>query len=95
MKPRPYENEDRFVSEVRRQAQRAQASRHMTFWQGLSLVGSVGWMVVVPALLGAFAGRWIDGRWKSGIFWTLSLLCAGLVFGCASAWRQVREELDR
>lgn len=87
-------DEEPFVREVRRQAKRAQAMQHLTFWQGLSLVGSIGWMVVVPTVLGAFVGRWIDGRSKSGIFWTLSLLFVGLVIGCASAWRQVHRELD-
>ena len=87
--------EEPFVREVRRQAERARSARHMTFWQGLSLVGSVGWTVVVPTLLGAFLGRWIDRRAESGVFWTLSLLFAGVSIGCWSAWRQVHEELDR
>jgi ATP synthase protein I len=88
-------DEDPFVSEIRRQAKRAGLNQHMTFLQGLGLVGSVGWMVVVPALFGAFLGRWIDGRWRTGVFWTLSLLFVGLALGCASAWRQVKEELER
>ena len=87
-------DDDPFVHEVRRQAERAQASQHATFWRGLGLVGSVGWMVVVPALLGAFLGRWIDSRSRTGVFWTLSLLVAGLVVGCTGAWRQVHQELD-
>lgn len=88
-------DEEPFVREVRRQAERAQATQRMTFWQGLNLVGSVGWMVVLPALLGAFVGRWLDGRSGAGIFWTLSLLFVGLALGCISAWRHVRQELDR
>jgi ATP synthase protein I len=91
----PDRDEEPFVREVRRQAERAQVDQRLTFWQGLSLVGSVGWMVVVPALLGAFLGRWIDRRSGLGIFWTLSLLFAGLTLGCLSAWRQVQRELDR
>jgi ATP synthase protein I len=87
-------DEDQFVREIRRQAERAQASQHMTFLRGLGLVGSVGWMVVVPALLGAFLGRWIDRRLSTGISWTLSLLFLGLVLGCTSAWRHVHQELD-
>ena len=55
-------DEDPFVREVRRQAERAGAGQRLTFWQGLGLVGSVGWMVVLPAVLGAFLGRWIDRR---------------------------------
>lgn len=88
-------DEDLFVREVRRQAERAQSEQRLTFWRSLGLVGSVGWMIVFPALLGAFAGRWIDGRWGTNLFWTLSLLFAGLAFGCISAWRHLHEELGR
>jgi len=86
--------EDPFVSEIRRQAERAQAGRHLTFWQGLGLVGAIGWMVSLPAVLGAMLGRWLDARLASGIFWTLSLLAAGLALGCASAWRRARRDLN-
>jgi ATP synthase protein I len=85
--------EDPFVTEIRRQAQRVQSGRTLTFWQGLGLVGAVGWMVSLPAVLGALAGRWLDVRFASGTFWTLSLLGLGLFLGCASAWRHVRREL--
>ncbi len=87
-------DEDPFVREVRRQAERAQVNQRLTFWQGLGLVGSVGWMVVLPALLGAYVGRRIDRHWETGIFWTLSLLFIGLALGCISAWRHVHQELD-
>lgn len=87
-------DEDPFVREIRRQALRAGASRHDTFWRGLSLVGAVGWMVVVPTLLGAFLGRWIDRRAGTGVFWTLSLLFIGVAVGCYSTWRHVHEELE-
>jgi ATP synthase protein I len=88
-------DEDPFVREIRRQAERAQVSQRLTFWQGLGLVGSVGWIVTVPALLGAFLGRWIDGQAGTRIFWTLSLLFAGVVLGCAGAWRHVGEGMHR
>jgi ATP synthase protein I len=91
--PRP--DEEPFVREIRRQAQRAQVPQRLTFWQGLGLVGSVGWMVVIPALLGAFLGRWIDAREGSGVFWTLSLLFLGLTIGCLAAWRHIGQELHR
>jgi ATP synthase protein I len=87
------QHEDPFVTLVRRQAELARAGRHLTFWQGLTLVGSVGWMVSVPGVLGALLGRWLDAEFASGIFWTLSLLLLGLLLGCSSAWRHVRREL--
>ncbi len=91
MSPEP--TEDPFVREVRRQAERASRGRCLTLWQGLGLVGMVGWMVSLPGVLGALAGRWLDGRFHSGIFWTLLLLLLGLLLGCGSAWRHVRREL--
>jgi ATP synthase protein I len=86
-------DDDAFVDEVRRQAERVRAGRHQSFWQNLATVGAVGWMVCLPAVLGAFLGRWLDGRAGGGIFWTLSLLGAGLAIGCGAAWRHVRREL--
>lgn len=85
--------EQRFVRELERQTQRAQRARHGGFWQGMALVGGVGWMVALPAVGGAMAGRWLDRRFATGIFWTLSLLVIGLAVGCASAWRHVHGEL--
>ena len=81
--------EDPFVSEVRRQAERARTSRDLTFWQGLRLVGAIGWMVSLPGVAGALLGRWLDRHYASGVFWTLLFLTLGLALGCASAWRHV------
>jgi ATP synthase protein I len=89
----PEPTEDPFVREIRRQAERARTGRQITFWQGLGLVGAIGWMVSLPTVLGALLGRWLDGLFATGIFWTLSLLAAGLALGCASAWRHARREL--
>jgi ATP synthase protein I len=86
--------EDPFVTELRRQTERARKNRRRGFWQGLGLVGAVGWMVSLPAVLGALFGRWLDVRFASGIFWTLSLLVLGLVLGCTSAWRHAKRELE-
>jgi ATP synthase protein I len=85
--------EDPFVSEVRRQVERKRRSRELTFWQGLGLIGAVGWMVSLPAVLGALLGRWLDSRFASGIFCTLFLLVLGLALGCVSAWRHVNRDL--
>lgn len=87
-------DDDPFVREVRRQAKRAQVEQDLTFWQGLGLVGSVGWMVVLPTLLGALLGRWLDVEAGTGVFWSLSLLFAGVALGCITAWRHVHRELE-
>jgi ATP synthase protein I len=86
--------EDPFVKAVRQQAERTRRSRSVTFWRGLGEVGSVGWMVALPAVAGALLGRKLDASLGTGIFWTLSLLFLGVGLGGAAAWRHVKRELD-
>jgi ATP synthase protein I len=55
--------------------------------QRLAQIGVLGWMIVVPMLLGVFVGRWLDQQFNSGLFWTAPLLMLGLALGCWSAWK--------
>lgn len=59
---------------------------------GLGMFGLVGWSVVVPTLLGAALGRWLDAKYPEGPSWTLNLLIVGLVIGCLNAWYWVQKE---
>lgn len=61
-------------------------------WSGLGLMGVIGWSVVVPTLLGAALGLWLDRRYPGGRSWTLALLVAGLTLGCLNAWHWVSQE---
>jgi ATP synthase protein I len=60
--------------------------------RNLAMIGALGWTVVLPTLIGIFAGRWLDRHFESGIFWTLGLLVAGLAAGCAMAWNRMNRE---
>lgn len=53
----------------------------------LAQIGVLGWIIVVPMLIGILLGRWLDRSFNSGIFCTGPLLILGLVLGCWSAWR--------
>ncbi len=61
-------------------------------WFGLGMMGMVGWSVVVPALLGALVGLWLDKRYPQTFSWTLTLLIAGLISGSVIAWYWVDKE---
>jgi ATP synthase protein I len=61
-------------------------------WFGLGMMGLIGWSVVTPTLLGAALGAWLDARAPGTHSWTLALLVAGLVLGCANAWHWVAKE---
>lgn len=90
----PTEN-DSFASRVDRQAKRRLKARHNAgkgVWFGLGMMGLIGWSVVVPTLLGAVLGQWLDSQHVGDRSWTLALLIAGLVLGCWNAWRWVSKE---
>lgn len=89
----PPPNHDDFAKEVGKQADRHRAGRGRSVWQGLAQVGTIGWTIALPAVAGAFLGRWVDGRYGTGVFWTLTLLTGGLVIGCIAAWRSISREL--
>lgn len=80
---------DEEVRRHRERRARAQRESGRSIGQDLALAGVIGWTVVIPALLGVYAGRALDRRFGSGVFWTLGLLVAGIVLGCALAWRKV------
>ncbi len=61
-------------------------------WFGLGMMGLIGWSVVVPTLLGAALGLWLDQHYPGGHSWTLALLIGGLTVGCFNAWHWVAKE---
>lgn len=84
-----------FEEEVDAKAKRKLKARRDTshdVWFGLGMMGLVGWSVVVPTLLGAALGLWLDKHHPGRHAWTLALLMAGLVIGCLNAWHWVAKE---
>ncbi len=61
-------------------------------WFGLGMMGLIGWSVVVPTLLGAALGLWLDEQHPGTHSWTLALLVGGLTLGCLNAWHWVAKE---
>jgi ATP synthase protein I len=55
-------------------------------------IGILGWIIVMPTLLGLFIGRWLDHKFGSGIFWSAPLLMVGVVIGCWSAWQWMNKQ---
>jgi ATP synthase protein I len=61
-------------------------------WRNLSMIGAIGWLIVVPILLGVLFGRWLDTYFESGIFWSGALIVLGAAAGSYLAWQRVMEE---
>jgi ATP synthase protein I len=87
--------ENMFVRLVGTKAARklkAQRDGTQGVWFGLGMSGLIGWSVAVPTLLGAMFGLWWDRHHPGAHSWTLALLFAGLIIGCANAWHWVAQQ---
>ena len=70
----------------------ARQIKERSTWFGMGMMGTIGWTVVVPTLLGVALGLWIDAHWPSSVSWTLMLLIGGLLLGCVNAWLWIARE---
>ncbi|MGE4304950.1 MAG: AtpZ/AtpI family protein [Novosphingobium sp.] len=59
----------------------------------LGQIGVLGWMTVMPMLIGLFVGRWLDQTFTSGIFFSAPLLMIGSALGAWSAWKWMHRSL--
>ena len=87
--------DDPLLAQVRLRAQRELAwikTGGPSVARRLSQIGVLGWIVVTPMLLGVFAGRWIDTKFDTGLFWTAPLLMLGAALGGWSAWKWMASE---
>lgn len=83
----------RKVGETESRKLKAQRKGTQSIWFGFGMFGIIGWSVVVPTVLGALLGIWLDKHYPmSARSWTLMLLVAGLVLGCMNAWHWVAKE---
>lgn len=71
---------------------RARRTKDRGIWFGLGTMGTIGWSVVVPTILGVALGIWIDTQWPGPVSWTVMLLFGGLLLGCLNAWFWIAHE---
>jgi ATP synthase protein I len=70
--------------DARRHARREPTAA--TFWRSLSVLGTVGWSIALPAAGGVLLGHHLDAWLGTGLRMTLVLLAAGVLAGAVLAW---------
>jgi len=87
-------NDDNLRRQVEQRVKRlvrAERERNTVLGQTIYL-GTLGLLLVLPMIGGAYLGRWIDGMIAGySIRWTLSFLCLGLVIGGFNVYLLIRE----
>jgi ATP synthase protein I len=87
------DDKDPLVEGARLRGERHRRAEHegeASVARRLAQIGVLGWMIVVPTLLGLFLGRWLDQDFGSGLFCTGPMLILGLGLGCWSAWNWMK-----
>jgi ATP synthase protein I len=87
-------NEHRWRKEIDRDAHRideAARRRHTVLTQARFL-GTLGLVMVLPMVAGAYLGRWLDERLPGySQSWTLSLLLLGVLLGAINLYLMLRD----
>jgi ATP synthase protein I len=79
------------VSKQIRRMKQAEADRPTLLRQTVYL-GTLGLLFVVPVIIGAYVGQWLDGLVPGySMRWTLSLIVLGVGIGAMSVYLNVRE----
>jgi ATP synthase protein I len=91
----PDERKDRIEDAARLAAERDRTlreDREPTIAARLVQIGVLGWAIVAPILMGVVMGRWLDGAFKTGVFFTAPLIMLGAAAGLWTAWRWMRRQ---
>ena len=87
-------SENQLKEEVAKQIRRMkQAERDRpTLLRQTVYLGTLGLLFVVPVIIGAYAGRWLDGLSAGySMRWTLSLIVLGVGMGVVSVDLNIKE----
>jgi ATP synthase protein I len=80
------ELEARIATFARRRA-RVRDRRGRSLWAQATWVGTLGWLVAVPIVLGAILGHLLDRRLGTGITWAMAFIGVGVLIGGYALWR--------
>jgi ATP synthase protein I len=92
--PGKHENNDmRRAVELREsRSRRWEEEGERPLWKNLSMIGALGWLIVIPTLLGVLTGRWLDQTFDTGIVFTGALIVVGVTLGGVLAWQRISSE---
>ena len=87
-------NDDNLKQQVEQRVKRmvrAQRERPTVLGQSVYM-GTLGLLLVLPVVGGAYLGRWLDGMMAGySVRWTLSFLFLGLVIGGVNVYLLIKE----
>jgi len=86
---------DELRKRVERQAQRMKKAERerSTLMSQTIFIGTLGLVFVLPVVVGAYLGNWLDNLVAGySIRWTVSLILLGVIIGMLNVYFLIREE---
>lgn len=88
------ETDKNLKSQIERQARRMKKAEHdrPTLITQTAYIGTLGLLLVLPVIIGAYLGQWLDSQ-ASGysIRWTTSLIIVGVFVGAINVYLYIKE----
>ena len=87
-------NHDELKQRISRQVDRMQKADkdRPTLLAQTAYLGTLGLLLVIPVIVGAYLGRWLDGFIEGySIRWTLSLIVVGVAVGAVNVYLFIKE----
>jgi ATP synthase protein I len=87
-------NHDELKQRVSRQVDRMQKADkdRPTLLAQTAYLGTLGLLLVIPVIVGAYLGRWMDGFVEGySMRWTLSLIIIGVAVGAINVYLFIKE----
>jgi len=82
---------EQIFEESGRSQEKAEKDRPTLLAQTVYL-GTLGLLLVVPVVVGAYLGRWLDGLVEGySLRWTLSLILVGVAVGAFNLYRFIKD----
>ena len=87
-------NHDELKQRISRQVDRMQKADkdRPTLLAQTAYLGTLGLLLVIPVIVGAYLGRWLDGFVEGySMRWTLSLIVVGVAVGAVNVYLFIKE----
>ncbi|WHZ27721.1 MAG: Sodium-transporting ATPase subunit Q [Nitrospira sp.] len=87
-------NHDELKQRISRQVDRMQKADkdRPTLLAQTAYLGTLGLLLVIPVIIGAYLGRWLDGFVEGySMRWTLSLIIVGVAVGAINVYLFIKE----
>ena len=87
-------NHDELKQRISRQVDRMQKADkdRPTLLAQTAYLGTLGLLLVIPVIVGAYLGRWLDGFVEGySMRWTLSLIIVGVAVGAINVYLFIKE----